>query len=205
MDPTDPPTRAAARALSPRDARDGWWFWIRRSASVLLLGVVVLLAVAAVGIPAVTGAKTYTIAGGSMEPRLPFGSLVVVQPVDPWSIATGDVITFQVESGKPTVATHRVVGFEDGSAGERRFVTKGDANDSPDAATVQVGQLQGRLWYVVPYVGYVNTVLSGSTRAIIVPIVAVALLGYGVWMLVTGVRARRRGNRSSVGRRPRSG
>ncbi|MGK9147665.1 signal peptidase I [Plantibacter flavus] len=180
---------------TPIDAptkHDGWFFWVRRGLSLGLLGLVVIVALAAVVVPLVTGSQTYTIAGGSMEPRLPLGSLVVVQDVDPSDIALGDVITFQLASGQPTVATHRVVGFEDAAGGERRYITKGDANGSEDGSPVRVEQLRGRVWYSIPLLGYVNAVVSGSTRAVVVPLAAAALLGYGAWMIISGLRARRR-------------
>ena len=46
----------------------------------------------------------------SMEPGLPPGTLVIVKPIDPVDVRIGTVITYQLESGKPTVVTHRDCG-----------------------------------------------------------------------------------------------
>ncbi len=56
---------------------------------------------------------------------------MVVRPVDPESIQTGDAITYQLESGKPAVVTHRVVSQGFDGNGEVVLRTKGDANEDP--------------------------------------------------------------------------
>ncbi|WP_460775326.1 signal peptidase I [Microbacterium sp. GXF7504] len=160
-----------------------------RGARAGILALLLLLIVLVVGVPLVTGASTFTISGRSMEPTLPIGTLIVTQPVDPDEIAIGDIITFQLESGKATVATHRVVGV--GLGAERAFVTQGDANGSADAGTVQAEQIRGRLWYSIPFLGWVNAVMTGPVRAVVVPVVVVALFGYAGWSLVSAARDRR--------------
>jgi len=65
------------------------------------------------------------IDGGSMEPSLPRGSIVFVQPSEDLEI--GDIITFQ-EPGTSKIVTHRLIGFEDNGS----LQTWGDANPSPD-------------------------------------------------------------------------
>jgi len=154
-----------------------------------ILGILVLIALLVIGVPLVTGASTFTITGRSMEPTLPIGTLIVTQPVEPDEIAIGDIITFQLESGEATVATHRVVGLDLGA--ERAFVTQGDANGSVDAGTVRAEQIRGRLWYSIPLLGWVNAVVTGPVRAIVVPVVVVALFGYAGWSLVGAARDRR--------------
>ncbi|GGF10771.1 hypothetical protein [Subtercola lobariae] len=39
------------------------------------------------------------------------------------------------------------------------------------------GRPEGALWYDVPLIGYVNTWITGPSRAYVVPHVAVALFG----------------------------
>ena len=68
-----------------------------------------------------------------MKPSMPPGTLVVVRPTPVDEIGIGSVITYQVESGEPTVVTHRVVAQGIGATGEPVFRTQGDANDVPDA------------------------------------------------------------------------
>lgn len=170
-----------------------------RFASQVFLWLVILTALAAVAlavaIPRIAGGTPYTVLTGSMEPDLPPGTLVVVRPVDAEDIALGDVITFQLESGKPTVATHRVVAVGTRLDGEQVFTTQGDANGIPDRNPVREVQVQGRLWYSVPYLGHLNSVLTGRQRQSAVLVVATLLVGYAAFMFVAALRERMRRRR----------
>jgi len=161
-----------------------------RGVSAGLLALVAVVAALVVIVPAATGASTFTITGRSMEPALPLGTLVVTRPAD--DLAIGDVVTFQLVSGEPEVATHRIVGVT--FTGDRTaYVTRGDANAAADAETVLAEQVRGRLWYSVPLVGWINYALTGQMRAWLVPAIVVALGAYGGWMLIGAYRDRRRG------------
>lgn len=164
---------------------------VRVAAWIVILGVAAVLT-AAVLVPRVAGATPYTVLTGSMTPTYPPGSLVVVRPVDPDAIRIGDAITYQLESGKPTVVTHRVVsqGFDgDGNVVLR---TKGDANEDPDPKPVQAVQVKGEVWYSVPYLGYVNTMLTGKERQLGVYAAAVGLIGYALLSFAGAARDKRR-------------
>lgn len=161
---------------------------------VIMVAVVVI--VAAVLLPRVVGGGAYTILTGSMRPGMPPGSLVVVRPVDPAALHIGDVITFQLRSGQPEVATHRIAGIGTTTTGERVFTTHGDANDADDVKPVRAVQVRGRRWYALPYVGFANSFLTGEQRAIGRLVVAGVLAGYAVVMFVGGVRDRRRERRA---------
>lgn len=161
---------------------------------LVILVMVALLAVAVV-IPRLGGATPYTILTGSMAPGMPPGTLVVVKPVDPADIAVGTVITYQLESGQPTVVTHRVTGVGVNARGEQRFTTQGDANNTPDAEAVRPIQVRGARWYAVPHLGRVNTLMSGQERQMAVYAVAALLIGYAGYQFVSasgGSRQRRR-------------
>lgn len=156
---------------------------------VVVLGGAALLA--GVIVPRLAGATPYAVLSGSMEPTLPLGALAVVRPVDPASIRTGDVITYQLRSGEPVVATHRVVGLGSTVAGEPIFETRGDASAATDAEPVRAVQVQGRLWYAVPSLGRVGTLLTGAQRDALSAGLVVVLLGYAAWQVVGAVRERR--------------
>lgn len=188
---------------SHRDAPAGPLRWTFQLAVwIVLLGLVAVL-LAAVVVPRLAGATPYTVLTGSMAPAYPPGTLVVARPTPPEDIAVGDVITYQLESGRQAVVTHRVVaaGLSIGS-GERVFTTRGDANGSDDVAPVRAVQVRGELWYAVPYVGQVNQVLSGSARQVAVNVAAAGLIGYALWMFVGSLRGE---NAGSAGRRRREG
>jgi len=151
-----------------------------------------VLLVLGVLVPRLGGAAPYTILTGSMQPGLPPGTLVVVKPVQPENVAIGTVITYQLESGKPTVVTHRVVRVGFDGTGQRIFSTQGDANNAPDAKPVLAAQIRGEQWYSVPYLGHLNNALSGGERAIAGYVVGFGLLLYAALMFTGAARDRRR-------------
>lgn len=157
------------------------WLVILGAAGVVGLAVIV---------PRVAGATPYTVLTGSMTPALPPGTLVVVEPVEAAEVGVGDVITYQLESGRPAVATHRVVAQGLGEDGPI-FQTQGDANDTPDSAWVRPVQVRGTLWYSVPYLGYLSEAITGQQRRVAVSVVATGLIGYAGLMFVGAARDRR--------------
>ncbi|MEL4319587.1 signal peptidase I [Leifsonia sp. YIM 134122] len=173
----------------------GVFHYVGLGSSLGLLAVVIGLAIALIVVPKIAGATPMTVLTQSMEPSLPPGTLLVVRPVDPADVRMGDVITYQIRSGDPAVITHRVIGIQAASDGSYSFTTKGDNNDVADPTVIEP-QVQGRLWYSVPLVGYVNAAVNGDARSWIVPMIAVALFCYAAFMIVSGIivsmRRRRR-------------
>jgi signal peptidase len=163
---------------------------------ILFVTAVITLAVL---VPRLGGATPYVVLTGSMQPKMPPGTLVVVKPVDADEITTGAVVTYQLESGKPTVVTHRVSSVGVNGKGELRFVTKGDANKEPDAHQVLPAQIKGERWYYVPYLGYVTSVITGQQRQIGLVTVVVGLFGYAGLMFLGAARDRRRKKEVSHG------
>lgn len=188
--PDAPPGPTGLGAGPGEQGQPGVGRWVVNGLSLLALVLVVGIGLAAVIVPRLAGATTLAVLTGSMEPAYPPGTLVVVRPTPPEEIRVGDVITFQLESGKPAVATHRVVekGFR--ADGEHQFVTQGDANPVPDAKPVREVQVRGRLWYAIPHLGRVSVLLDGNQRALLTTAVAGGLLAYGGWQLVAGLRDR---------------
>lgn len=165
------------------------------SMSVVLLVFVAALALLVVGLPAFVGGMPLTVLTNSMAPQLPPGTLIVIRPTPIEDIRVGQVLTYQIRSGDPAVVSHRVVqrvfSTRDGSTS---FITKGDNNDVADPPVREV-QVKGTMWYSIPYLGYVNNLLTGDTRSIVVPIVASMLFGYGLYTVISTLLARRRRSR----------
>jgi len=158
---------------------------------VVILGAVAALVVAVL-VPRLAGATPYVVLSSSMEPDLPPGTLVVVRPTPIDRIGVGDVVTYQLRSGEPVVATHRVVAASTDLTGETTLVTQGDANDVADEHPVRDVQLRGRLWYAVPWLGHATTVLTGRQREIAVQVVGGGLLAYAAFMFTSALRDRLR-------------
>lgn len=161
-----------------------------RVASWLVVAGVTALVLVAVVVPRLAGATPYTVLTGSMTPTYPPGTLVVVRPVAIDDVRAGDVVTFQLRSGDPAVATHRVVRVGWTADGERLLTTQGDANASPDAVPVREVQLRGEVWYAVPWVGRLNVLLSPGQHQLLVRLAAGGLFLYAGLLLVRGWRSR---------------
>ena len=96
------------------------------------------------------GFATFVVTGGSMEPTIHKGSLVIDQPVAADKLRLGDVITF--DHYDQTV-THRIVGVEGGPSGTM-FSTKGDANQVTDPEPLSFPGRVGLVKLAIPGVGY---------------------------------------------------
>jgi signal peptidase len=94
-----------------------------------------------------------SVASGSMEPTIPVGSVVAVQPVDPATLRLGHIITFKSPENPNLIVTHRVDKVT-GPPEARLFHTKGDANDDPDLELVPDSHVLGRVRFPVPYLGH---------------------------------------------------
>lgn len=165
--------------------------------SYLILGILLLFVVLTVVFPKVMGASTYTVLTGSMRPDLEPGHLIGVKPTPVAELKIGDVITYQLESGKPATVTHRIVGKSQSSGGQITFTTQGDANNVVDKLPVQEVQIQGKLVYAIPYIGRITNLLTPQTKAAVTTVLGIGIIGYGVSLFVP--------KRPSRGRRAASG
>jgi signal peptidase len=178
----DRPSRTGRRLLHAVGLGGSW----------ALLALVVAGAVALVVVPKATGSVPLTVLSGSMSPTYEPGSVVVVRPTPVEELQVGDAITYQIRSDDPTVVTHRIVGVTIDGRGSRGFVTQGDANGAPDAQPVIADQVRGRVWYGVPYVGYLSSWLTGTRREVVTAVAAGGLLAYGAFTVLCGLGERRR-------------
>ena len=127
--------------------------WSIASTAVVILAVIV--AVLLMGLR-LFGYQVFNVVSGSMEPTYSVGDLIYVKEVDPELIQVGDPITFVLNEDL-VVATHRVIEID----GEnRRFYTKGDANDTADAAPVHYNNVIGVPKLRIPLLGYVSNYIQ---------------------------------------------
>ena len=123
--------------------------------STVLVALIVLCAIFLMG-SRLLGYRVFTVISGSMEPKYSVGDLIYVKQVDPDGIKKGDIITF-VLNEQLTVATHRV---EVVDAENRYFYTKGDANETIDAAPVHFNNVIGIPQFSIPLLGYVSNFIQ---------------------------------------------
>ncbi|MBI5231341.1 MAG: signal peptidase I [Coriobacteriales bacterium] len=191
--------------------------FVKKSANVLVNMCLVVLVLAAVvlalarfaperQLPVVGGLRVLVVDGGSMEPAIRVGSVIVVRRLDPERIQVGDVISFTTptrrgSSGAPTIATHRVIHVTRekvyGDHGTVALRTKGDANEEPDIQAISGASVLGKLVLALPYLGYV--VRFGQTPlGIAVLILVPALVLAAAWGSDLVARTKRRGDSAVV-------
>ena len=118
--------------------------------TTVLVILVVIFAILLVGFR-LLGYQVFNVISGSMEPTYSVGDLLYVKSVDPDSVRVGDPITFVLNENL-VVATHRVIRID---AENRHFYTKGDANETADAAPVHFNNVVGIPKFSIPLLGYV--------------------------------------------------
>lgn len=123
--------------------------------TTVLVVLVVIFAVFLMG-SRLLGMQVFNVMSGSMEPTYSVGDLLYVKSVDPDSVRVGDPITFVLNEDL-MVATHRVVKVD---RENRHFITKGDANETEDAAPVHFNNLVGVPVFAIPLLGYVSAYIQ---------------------------------------------
>jgi signal peptidase I len=167
------------------------WAAVGRFMSMVAMLVALFAALVLIVVPVATGSQTYTVLTKSMAQHYPPGTFMVMKPAPFDELKYGDVITFQLYSGRPEVETHRIVGFGSTQQGEKTLITKGDNNGANDVNPVRAIQVKGKLFYAVPYVGFVANALGNSDRETWTIIAAVGLIGYGAITVYKSVRKTR--------------
>jgi len=156
--------------------------WLRRGLDALLIVLVALCLLALVlgRILPMTGRPILVVAGGSMEPTIPLGAAVVVEPVDPADLTVGDIVSLR--SGPDgAIFTHRIVRIADRD-GQLWFETKGDANDQADPSITSARSIIGRTILVLPLAGYLIALLSLTSGVVFVLSLGLLLL-MATWAL----------------------
>ena len=131
----------------------------------------ILLAVTLAGVR-LLGFKPYAIISPSMTPQYRVGDLVYVKAKEPETIEPGDVLTF-VANEDLLVVTHRVV---EADRENRRFTTKGDANQITDAKPVLYENVLGVVVFSLPKLGYLSMYLTTPSGKYVAMAIGFALL-----------------------------
>ena len=120
-----------------------------------------------------------TVTSGSMEPKIPVGSMVLVKPSQ--TLQTGDVITF--DPNPNLTVTHRIVAVEYEQT-NKRFLTKGDANDDLDTWKVAPEQVRGKVILTLPFLGYLSQWLKSPTGFVVAIVLPSAVIIYAELMVL---------------------
>lgn len=184
--------RRAAREAQQQPRRErGIWSYIVAGISGGLLLIVLGIAALVIVVPWVTNSVSLTVLTNSMAPTYPPGTLVIVQRVQPSEVRIGDAITYQIQPNVPEYITHRVIAISRDTQGGVSFVTKGDNNGAADTAPVIADQVMGRVWYSLPWIGWLNNAVGGGGKTWLVIGLAVLLFAYAGWQFIGSLFSRR--------------
>jgi signal peptidase I len=147
-------------------------------AAIVALVVLVLIGLFLGRVVPLTGRDTLIIGGGSMQPAIPMGAAIVVEPVPASELSVGDVVTLRVGT-KPSIFTHRIVRLLT-LDGQPYIETKGDANAAPDGATIPVTAVVGRVAWSIPLAGYLLALLS-------IPAGVAFVIGLGITLVLVAI------------------
>ena len=104
--------------------------------------------------PSVLGVTPMVVLSGSMsgeaEDHIEIGDLIFVGRADADELKTGDVISCM---DGDVFVTHRIIEIQTGEEGGLEFITKGDANNSPDIRPVPEDNLVGKYMFRIAKVG----------------------------------------------------
>jgi signal peptidase len=160
--------------LMTTDTRIALWAREACDAALVLLVVLCLFTIALGRVLPLTGRTTLVVAGGSMEPAISLGSAIVVEPVDPGTLAVGDVVSLRSGPGR-AIFSHRVIRVV--VRDRTTWVeTKGDANDSADPSLTPASQIIGRASITIPNAGYLIALLSSLHGIVFVTSLGLVLL-----------------------------
>lgn len=154
--------------------------WVLTSIGAVIILATLMLALL-LAVPSFLGWQQLTVLTGSMEPEIPIGSMVYVEPVNPDSLIGGDIVTFNQADGD--TVTHRVVRNR---IVEGKLVTKGDANAEEDVEPVSYERVIGKVRLTLPGAGDVLGYVSSDIGKIYV----LAFGACGVMFVILGGRMR---------------
>lgn len=153
--------------------------------TMLIILVIVLCSLLV--LPGIFGYHMYHVLSGSMEPKMPVGSLIYVQEGAPEDVEEEDVIAFYSSLEDTGIITHRVV---ENNIVSGTFKTKGDANEKEDPMPVSYDNYIGEVIFTIPWLGKVLTCMTSLYGKI----AAACVVLLGAVLNVVGGRLREKGD-----------
>ncbi len=120
--------------------------------------------------PTVFGYSYAVVISGSMEPEIAVNDMVFAKKSDSYEV--GDVITYFTGS---SLVTHRIIEITDDG-----YITKGDANNTPDQHPIPEEAVVGRIVYTLPKVGAFLQFLQSTFGMMVLVLVALLMIEYPV-------------------------
>lgn len=118
--------------------------------------------------------KARIVLTGSMEPVISPGDIVLLAPAPRTQPKLGDIAAYTARrfSGESVgIFTHRIIGGDPVNG----WIMKGDANPSPDIQKPKAADMNGVVFFVVPWIG---KLMSPKMLMILIPVVV------GIWLII---------------------
>jgi signal peptidase len=167
--------------------------WLTRAGSAIAIVIVAVVFLVSIG-PKFLPYQTFFVRSGSMSPTFDTGDMIVLSKVDASDLKARDIITFDRPDKPGTLVTHRIVSVETNASG-KQFVTKGDANSSPDPWRVPASGTGWRYRSRIPKLGYVFGYLGTPQARLALLAIPALLLGIlsiiDIWKPQPKARGRR--------------
>ena len=117
--------------------------------------------------------KVLTVESGSMEPAIKMGSIVVIKPSESYKI--GDTITFGEMTKTKSPITHRIFDIKMEN-GQEIYITKGDANSTPDKKEIKKADVIGKVLFDISYLGYAVSAVKKPLGFLLILIIPALLV-----------------------------
>ena len=161
-----PPERIATPAQARNNRINEIIKWIGYALSAVLISFSVLSASGFV--------KARIVLTGSMEPTIKPGDIVLLAPTPRTQPQLGDIAAYTARrfSGESVgIFTHRIIGGDPVNG----WVMKGDANPSPDVQKPKAADINGVVFFVVPWIG---KLMTPKMLMVLIPV------GVGIWLII---------------------
>lgn len=152
--------------------------------ALVAAGLVVLGLLAITVGPRFVPYQALIVRSGSMSPTIPTGSVVFYTKIAASKVKVGDVIVFAKPGDPGEKVTHRVFRIGQSATGEY-YLTKGDANGTPDDWRVPAVGTGWIARFHLPSVGYALVYLQSTLARLLLLVIPAVLLGaitlYEIW------------------------
>ena len=110
----------------------------------------------------------YVIVSPSMVPTINVNDAIVIKRSSNGQYNIGDISYFSTDFGNESkVITHRVVKKKETFSNNSTYITKGDNNPIPDRYGVNASNIYGKVFLIIPKLGYVQSYLSNPFHFLI--------------------------------------
>ncbi|MBP5678500.1 MAG: signal peptidase I [Bacilli bacterium] len=111
----------------------------------------------------------YVIVSQSMVPTININDAIVIKRDSHDGYQVGDIISFfsTEYDSEGMVVTHRIVKKDNLTTSNSTYRTKGDNNPVPDKRGVDTSNIYGKVFLIIPKLGYVQSFLSQPSHFII--------------------------------------